>query len=116
MKNTEKVTRSVSERKLNLKSEFTYNVSFIEKTFKSEVHMQPGMTNLFGTDWIALFDLWEVPVNSFCNKINVEKIKKEKIISKFKKKKKKISIHKYNKGSTNVSKPTTTTSMRIVET
>ena len=27
--------------------------------------------NLFGTDWIALFDLWDLPINSFCCKINI---------------------------------------------
>ena len=27
--------------------------------------------NLFGADWLALFDLWDLSVNSFCNKINI---------------------------------------------
>ena len=45
------------------------------------------MSNLFGTDWIALFDLWELPVNSFSTKS--ERGSKSKIWKKKKKKKKK---------------------------
>ena len=42
----------------------------MERTFKSKVYVLPGTSNLFGTDWIALFDLWELPVNPFSKKVD----------------------------------------------
>ena len=40
------------------------------------------MNKLFGTDWMTQFQLWDLPVNSYCQKIEnlsteVEKLKKE---------------------------------------
>lgn len=48
------------EKKLNFKSEFTDNISFIGKTLKSKVFVLQNASNLFVTDWIILFDLWEI--------------------------------------------------------
>ena len=35
------------------------------------MYVLQNASNLFGTDWIVLFNLWELPRNSFYNKINV---------------------------------------------
>ena len=32
----------------------------------------------FGIDWIVLFDLWELPINSFCNRVSVSEKKNSK--------------------------------------
>ena len=49
-------------------------MTFGDKTHKSKIYVVPGRnTSLFGVDWIVLFNLWERPVNSFCNKLNTEK-------------------------------------------
>ena len=81
LKDIDKIAGSVTGRRLNFKDEFSYNVSFIEKTFTSKVYVLPGTTNLFGTDWIVQFDLWKIYMNSFYNKVDVSangKIKKRK--------------------------------------
>ena len=57
LKNTEKVALGVSRGRLNFKGEINCNVSFIKKTFKSKVYELTATINLFGTDWIVLFDL-----------------------------------------------------------
>ena len=39
----------------------------------------PGVNScLFGIDWIVLFDLWELTINSFCNSISVSEKKNSK--------------------------------------
>ena len=43
------------------------------------------MNNLFGTDWMTHFQLWDLPVNSYCQKI-------EKVSTKAKKLKKKKEL------------------------
>ena len=80
----QKTAGGVSGVKLNFKGEFNCNISFMERTFKSKVYVLAGKSNLFGTDWIVLFDLWELPVNSFCQKVDVAiKEKSEKNPEKF---------------------------------
>ena len=37
--------------------------------------MLQNASNLFGTDWIVLFNLWKFPINSFYNKIKVYSFK-----------------------------------------
>ena len=61
--------------------EFSCIVSFVEGTLKSKVYALPGTSKLFGTDWLVLFDLWELPVNSFCKKQRKKSKKKQKNIS-----------------------------------
>lgn len=58
-------------KRLNFRGESSCNVSFMERTFNSNVCVLPGTTNVFGTDWIVSFRFMELPVNSFCNKVNV---------------------------------------------
>ena len=71
LKKTEKVAGGISGRKLHFQGEFSSNISFVVKTLKSKVYVLQNASNLFGTDWIVLFNLWELHINSFCNKINV---------------------------------------------
>ena len=33
--------------------------------------MLKNTINLLGTDRIALFDRWDIPINSFCNQVNM---------------------------------------------
>ena len=79
---------------------------FIKKTFKPKVYVLPGTTNLFGTEWIVIFNLRELPANSFCNKVEVsgngkKLIKVVKFISDLKKKNHTYSL----KYSENARKP-----------
>ena len=78
--NTVKVAWGVSGNKLKFRSEFNVSVSFGGKTYNSEIYV-PGKTYnseiyvvpgnnpcLFSINWIELFDPWEMPINSLCNK------------------------------------------------
>ena len=53
--NTDKIARGVSVKRLKLKGELKCNILFIGTIHKSKV--LPGSVNLFGTDWIVLFNL-----------------------------------------------------------
>ena len=69
--NTDKIARGVSRKRLKLRGELKCNISCMGKIHKSKVYVLPGSVNLFGTNWIILFNLWELPINSLCYKIDV---------------------------------------------
>lgn len=83
LKKTEKVARGISGRKLHFQGEFSCNISFVGKTLKSKVYVLQNASNLFGTDWIILFNLWELPINSFCNRVNVSSRCKNRVTENF---------------------------------
>ena len=98
LKNTEKEALSVSRGRRNFKGEISCNVSFIKNTFKSKVYVLPGTTNLFYNNWIVLFDLNELPFNSFCNKVDVLANGKNKETEKFISDLKKQFPHVFSEG------------------
>ena len=58
------------------------NVFFNGKERKLKTFVMQNAPNLFGTDWMEEFDLFNVPKNTFCNKIDgtttsSDKLKKE---------------------------------------
>ena len=82
--NMVKVTRGVSGNKLKFKGEFNASMSFVGKTYNSKVYVVPGNNSiLFGINWIVLFHLWKMPINSFCNKSNATEKKKSRQIEEF---------------------------------
>ncbi len=83
MSTKKKIARGVPGKKLNFKGEFSCNISFMERTFKLKVYVLPGMWNLFGTEWVVLFDLWQLPINSFCKKVGMAVKKKSEESEKF---------------------------------
>lgn len=79
LEKTFKIAKGVSGKKLKFKGEFNCSVSLGSKTFSSKVSVVPGINCcLFGIDWIVLFDLWELPINSFCNSVSVSEKKNSK--------------------------------------
>ena len=78
-KKTFKIAKGVSGKRLKFKGEFNCSVCLGSKTFSSKVSVVPGINScLFGIDWIVLFDLWELTINSFCNSISVSEKKNYK--------------------------------------
>ena len=55
-----------------------YQISFLGKILKSKVYVLQNMSNLFGSDWIVLFDLWQLPINSYCNRVDISSKSKNK--------------------------------------
>ena len=77
LRNTKKIARGVSGSKLKFKEEFYANVSFGDKMHKAKVYVIPGRnSNLFGIDCIILFNLWEIPISTFCRKLDASEVKK----------------------------------------
>lgn len=77
-----KIARSVTGEKIKFKGELIANTTFNGKTLKLKLFILKNTNNLFGTDWMTQFQLWDLPVNSYCQKIEnwnaeAEKLKKE---------------------------------------
>ena len=58
------------------------NVFFNEKERKLKAFVMRNAQNLFGTEWMEEFDLFNIPINTFCNRIDgtrtsSDKLKKE---------------------------------------
>ena len=76
LEKTFKIAKGVSRKRLKFKGEFNCSVSLGSKTFSSKVSVVPSINScLFGIDWIILFDLWELPINSFCDSVSVSEKK-----------------------------------------
>lgn len=79
---TNKVARSVTGEKIHFEGEVIINVSLKRKTKKLKVFVLRNTTNLFGTDWIQEFELWDSPMSDFCQKVEnltaeADKLKKD---------------------------------------
>ena len=89
IRETKKIARGVMKHKVRFIGEFDARISFVGKTITSKIYVIPGENScLFGTNLFAKFDLFEKPMNSFCNRVHgVEDktaIKAEKFIHKLK--------------------------------
>lgn len=59
-------------------------MSFDDKTYKAKIYVISGRnSNLFGIDWIVLFNLWGKPINTFCRNLNVSNIENSKQTEEF---------------------------------
>ena len=47
--------------------------------------MLKNTENLFGTDWIREFNLWDLPINTFCQKVESLRTEKQSLKTKLKK-------------------------------
>ena len=56
------------------------NATFNEKTLKLKSFILKNTNNLFGTDRITQFQPWDLPVNSYCQKIENLSTEAEKAI------------------------------------
>lgn len=60
---------------LEITREFDVQITFLGKTKEGICSVSTSKhLNVFGTDWIELFNLSDVPVNTFCNNITVNSI------------------------------------------
>lgn len=63
---TKRIARSITGNRQNFEGEFYKNVTFIGKTIKMKGFFMKRTYNLFGIDWIRLFDFLKQPINSYC--------------------------------------------------
>ena len=79
LRNTSKIVRGISGSKLKFKREFDAKVTLDGEMHKMKIYVEAGKNaNLFGTDLIVLFDLWEKPINVFCWQLNALSMGKSK--------------------------------------
>ena len=64
---TEKVARGVSGKNVQLKDQVMSNISFDGQTVEVKDYLLNHTSDLFGIDWMALFNQWDSSINSFCN-------------------------------------------------
>ena len=53
--------------------------SLMEKERKLKVFVIQNAQNLFGVDWMEEFNLFNVPIDNFCNKIDGTTISSDKL-------------------------------------
>ena len=64
---TRKVTRSICGNELIFRGQITVNVSVIGKLAKAKAYiLKNDTTDLIVIESIELFDLWDLPISSFC--------------------------------------------------
>ena len=66
-----KIAHSVTGKILRFKGEFNCFEEFSGKTMKTKVFLMKESSNLFRTDWMNQFNLWDIPISSYCIEINV---------------------------------------------
>ena len=64
-----KITSSVTGEKINFKGELITTATFMGKTLKLKLFVLKNTNNLFSTDWMTQFRVWDLPVNSYCQKV-----------------------------------------------
>ena len=74
-----KIVKSVTGEKIEFEGEFITNATFNGKTLKLTSFVLKNTNNLFGTDWRTQFQLCDLPVNSYCQKIENLSTKAEKL-------------------------------------
>lgn len=55
--------------KIKFEGELTIPVILNGITKKLKVFVPKNSENLFGTDWMERFKLWDQPINNFCQKV-----------------------------------------------
>ena len=76
---TSKTVRTVTGDKIKFEGEIIIPVSLNGITKKLKVFVLKNTENLFGSDWFQKFNLWDQPINTFCQKVECIMVEAEKI-------------------------------------
>ena len=66
---TSKTAQTVTGVKIRFEGEIIIPVSLNGITKKLKVFVLKNTENLFGSDWYQRFNLWDQPINTFCQKV-----------------------------------------------
>ena len=69
IKITSKTARTVTGDKIKFESEIIIPVLLNGITKKLKVFVLKNTENLFESDWLQKFNLWDQPINTFCQKV-----------------------------------------------
>ncbi|XP_044755014.1 uncharacterized protein K02A2.6-like [Coccinella septempunctata] len=71
---TKNLVKNASGQQLPLISEFKCNIAFNNQSYSGKCYVSPVKNlNLLGIDWITMFGLWDIPLNSICNVMSVSR-------------------------------------------
>ena len=76
---TSKTARTVTGDKIKFEGEIIIPVSINGITKKSKVFVLKNSENFGGSDWFQKFNLWDQPINTFCQKVECISAEAEKI-------------------------------------
>ena len=79
IKMTSKTAQTVTGNKIKFDGEIIIPVSLNSITKKLKVFVLKNTENLFGLDWFQKFNLWDQPINTFCQKVECIMAEPEKI-------------------------------------
>ena len=65
----DKTAKSVTGENINILGAVILTVTLNGVTKKLKAYVLKNSDNLFGTDWIEKFNLWDCPMRTFCRKI-----------------------------------------------
>ena len=63
------MAKPVSRKKIKFEGELITNVTFQGRMLKRKTLILKNTENLFDTDWMEKFNLWDMSINSFCQKL-----------------------------------------------
>ena len=66
---TDKTAKSLTGENMNILGEVILTVTLNGVTKKLKAYVLKNSDNLFGTDWIEKFNLWDFLMSTFCRKI-----------------------------------------------
>ena len=69
MLKSNKIASSITGENINFKGKLITTATFMGKTLKLKLFVLKNTNNLFGTDCMTQFRLWDLPVNSYCQKV-----------------------------------------------
>ena len=69
MLQSNKIASSITGEKINFEGELITAATFMGKTLKLKLFVLKNKNNLFITDWMTQFRLWDLPVNSYRQKV-----------------------------------------------
>ena len=76
---TSKTAQTATGDKIKFEGEVIIPVSLNGTTKKLKVFVLKNIENLFGPDWFQKFNLWDQPINTFCQKVECIMAEAEKI-------------------------------------
>ena len=76
---TSKTAPTVTGDKIKVEGEIIIPVSLNGITKKLKVCVMKNTENFFGSDWFQKFDLWDQPINTFCQKVECITAEAEKL-------------------------------------
>ena len=85
MLRSHRTAKAINGTRINFDGEVITNVTLLGKTKKLKLYELKNAKNLFSSDWIHEFNLWDLHISAFCRKAESYSSATKNLISKLKK-------------------------------